>query len=90
MGLSRSHRVFANVNLQGHEMIQTIQANPGSVLLPRRELRERIPVSDMTIWRWVRDGVFPKPVSINRRNYWRTEDIEAWLAERSASRGEAA
>jgi predicted DNA-binding transcriptional regulator AlpA len=27
-------------------------------------------VSDMTIWRWVRDGVLPDPQKIRNRNYW--------------------
>ena len=37
----------------------------GERLLPRRELRGLVPVSDMTIWRWERDGLFPRHLSIN-------------------------
>jgi len=48
-------------------------------LLPRRELRRVVPVSDMTIWRWERDGLFPRHVSINGRNYWRLSEISHWM-----------
>lgn len=49
-------------------------------LLPRRELRRLVPVSDMTIWRWERGGVFPRHLSINGRNYWRLSEIMSWIA----------
>ena len=48
-------------------------------LLPRRELRRIVPVSDMTIWRWERDGLFPRHVSINGRNYWRLSEVSDWI-----------
>jgi predicted DNA-binding transcriptional regulator AlpA len=38
------------------------------------ELRQLIPVTDMTIWRWIRDPIvaFPPPVKLgpNGRNFW--------------------
>jgi predicted DNA-binding transcriptional regulator AlpA len=55
-------------------------------LLPRRELRSLVPVSDMTIWRWERDGVFPRHLSINGRNYWRLSEIADWI-DRQQSAG---
>lgn len=38
-------------------------------------------VSDMTLWRWLRDPElsFPKPVYIARRRYWREAEVVAWL-----------
>jgi predicted DNA-binding transcriptional regulator AlpA len=54
--------------------------------LPRRELRSLVPVSDMTIWRWERDGVFPRHLSINGRNYWRLSEISDWI-DRQQSAG---
>jgi prophage regulatory protein len=48
-------------------------------LLNRRQLRELIPVSDMTIWRWEQAGRFPRHLSINGRNYWRLSEVVAWL-----------
>ncbi|MCF6304462.1 MAG: transcriptional regulator [Rhodobacteraceae bacterium] len=38
-------------------------------------------VSEMTIWRWLKDPAlnFPKPIYISKRRYWRYEDVLAWL-----------
>ena len=54
-------------------------------LLPRRELRRIVPVSDMTIWRWERAGVFPRHVSINGRNYWRLSEVLDWIERQQAA-----
>ncbi len=37
-------------------------------------------VTDMCIWRWMRDPrvQFPQPVKINKRNYWKLGDLRAW------------
>ena len=42
-------------------------------------------VSDMTIFRWMRDerADFPRPVYHNRRRYWRADEIRDWWASRS-------
>jgi len=36
--------------------------------------------SHVTIWRWARDPAlgFPQPIQINRLNYRRLADLEAW------------
>jgi predicted DNA-binding transcriptional regulator AlpA len=56
-------------------------------LLPRRELRSLVPVSDMTIWRWERNGLFPRHLVINGRNYWRLSELRDWVdrQQRAAS-----
>jgi predicted DNA-binding transcriptional regulator AlpA len=54
--------------------------------LPGREVRDRYRVSDMTIWRWLRNAElkFPHPTIINRRRYWLLEEFEAWERARAA------
>lgn len=44
------------------------------------QVQARYNRSHVTLWRWVRDtGLnFPKPIQINRLNYWRLADLEAW------------
>jgi predicted DNA-binding transcriptional regulator AlpA len=39
-------------------------------------------VSDMTIWRWLRDRNlnFPQPLVINGRRLWRLDALEDWEA----------
>ncbi|MDJ0613984.1 MAG: hypothetical protein QNJ29_09925 [Rhizobiaceae bacterium] len=52
-----------------------------------RHLQERYQVTDMTIWRWVQNGLLAKPLYINRQRYW-TEDqlseFEARMATEAA------
>jgi prophage regulatory protein len=39
--------------------------------------------SRASLWRWIRDGIFPAPVKIGlRRIAWRESEITSWLKER--------
>ena len=43
-------------------------------------LKERIPVATSTLYAWMADGQFPKPVPLGARAVgWRESDIDAWL-----------
>jgi len=46
------------------------------------QVQARYNRSHVTLWRWVRDPAlgFPQPIQINRLNYWRLVDLEAWEA----------
>jgi len=46
------------------------------------QVQARYARSHVTLWRWVRDPAlgFPQPMQINRLNYWRLSDLEAWEA----------
>ncbi len=55
-------------------------------LMARRQLRQMIPNSDMSIWRWEKAGTFPKHIKINGRNYWRLSEVAAWLEQHAAAR----
>ncbi len=48
-------------------------------LISRKQLRRKIPASDMTVWRWTTAGLFPKPLKINGRNYWRSDEIDRFI-----------
>jgi predicted DNA-binding transcriptional regulator AlpA len=42
-----------------------------------------LPVSPATIWRWVRDGKFPKPIKLGASvTGWAVDEIDAFLAAR--------
>lgn len=43
-------------------------------------------ISDMSLWRWIKKGILPSPLVIERRRYWRRGEFIAALnaaAERS-------
>ena len=42
----------------------------------------RLPVSPATIWRWVREGKFPKPFKLGvSTTVWNLADVEKFIAE---------
>jgi predicted DNA-binding transcriptional regulator AlpA len=55
--------------------------------LPASAVRVRYGgISDVTIWRWVRDPRvnFPAPIKANgRHRLWKLADLEAWEASRA-------
>lgn len=50
------------------------------------QVRERFGVSDMWVWRYMRQHGFPKPVQFGgptSARHWLLSDIESWERERS-------
>lgn len=50
--------------------------------IPARSVRQLCGgISDMTLWRWLKDDKlsFPRPIRIGSRRYWRETDILSWL-----------
>ncbi len=51
-----------------------------SGLIRKRTVLSRVPFSDTTLWRRVKDGTFPKPIHISTNAIaWREADVEAWI-----------
>lgn len=49
----------------------------------------RLPVSPATVWRWVREGRFPKPFKLsNRVTVWDVSDVEAFVAQQNKGRAQ--
>lgn len=49
------------------------------------QVQARYHRSHVSIWRWMNDEAlgFPAPIKINRLNYWRVADLEAWEAKQA-------
>lgn len=63
--------------------------NQHEILLTAKQLRARYGgVSDMALWRWLRDDrlTFPQPLVINRRRYWKLSELMRWELARAAER----
>jgi predicted DNA-binding transcriptional regulator AlpA len=42
----------------------------------------------MSIWRWAREGTFPRPVRLTSRlTAWRASDVMRWVDERARGDG---
>jgi predicted DNA-binding transcriptional regulator AlpA len=45
-----------------------------------------IPASPATIWRWVKEGNFPRPIKLGpKTTVWNLDEIEVFLAQRAGS-----
>ena len=44
-------------------------------LINSAQLRKILPASQMSIWRWERQGILPKHFNIGGRKYWRLKKI---------------
>jgi predicted DNA-binding transcriptional regulator AlpA len=61
-------------------MTQSHQQENPDIIFGGAELRRRLDVSDMSVWRWVDKGIFPPPdLRINGRKYWREETYTKWV-----------
>lgn len=42
----------------------------------------KLPVSRATVWRWVREGKFPKPYKLGKSvTVWNVDEVDAFLAQ---------
>jgi predicted DNA-binding transcriptional regulator AlpA len=60
-------------------------------VLRRKELLQRLHISNTTLYAWIGAGKFPRPIQgeSSKVCYWLASDVEKWLAERVVARGEA-
>ena len=53
-------------------------------LIPQRDVAALIGVRRETIWKWSRDGSFPKPIRIGRLTRFRQVEVLAWILSRQS------
>jgi predicted DNA-binding transcriptional regulator AlpA len=57
------------------------RAAPNGVrLMSKHDVLDIIPVTFVTIWKWMRAGKFPRALIVHGKSMWRSDDIEAWIA----------
>ena len=68
-------------------MTDSIHQEPS--ILRRKQVESRTGLSRSTIYQYIQDGLFPKPVPLGPRAVgWLESDISAWICER-VERGRA-
>lgn len=60
---------------------------PATRLLRQPQVLEMTGIkSKSTLWRWILDGSFPRPIKIGpRASAWPLETIQVWIAEKQAA-----
>ncbi|MGE5539628.1 MAG: helix-turn-helix transcriptional regulator [Gemmatimonas sp.] len=55
-----------------------------SKIFRRKQVEAHTGLSRSTIYAWVRDGLFPAPISLGPKAVgWLESELDAWLAERT-------
>lgn len=70
-----------DVPLTPIEKLQALQAQmPQAGFIRQAGLLAVLPISSATLWRWVNNDAFPKPVKLSPRvTAWRYADVLDWL-----------
>jgi prophage regulatory protein len=62
----------------------------GQRIIRQDELAERLGVTRVTLWRWCRQGLLPKPLQLGPNTTgWTVQEIDAWIQARAAERDQA-
>ena len=81
--VDKATRGFATPEIQGDEL--TAKVTPPERRIQAAQVRALCAdISDMTLWRWINERDFPKPIYIGRRRYWREREVLVWLDEQAA------
>lgn len=51
------------------------------LLYKDKTIAKLLDVSRVTIWRWVRKEIFPKPFKIGASTFWKAEDVNKFIAD---------
>ena len=53
-------------------------------LVRLKEVQHRVGLGRSTIYRWMAEGRFPKPLQLGSHSVaWKQDEIDAWIAQRS-------
>ena len=56
-------------------------------VLRKKDIREKLGLSDVTIWRMERDGDFPQRIKIGPNSVgWIESEVDQWIEQRAAER----
>jgi predicted DNA-binding transcriptional regulator AlpA len=62
-------------------------SGPRLIYFEDLEPKKGIKLSEMTIWRMMKAGTFPKNVLVGQRKAWRESVIDAWIAKLPTGKG---
>ncbi len=74
-----------------HDLEKGRKPSSGERLLTEAQVRQRVPISRVSLWRWEGQGAFPKRVKLgDTRVGWSESEIDEWIEARKAARNNEA
>lgn len=61
-------------------------APPASRFITRGEVLDRVGVSFVTVWKWMRSDMFPRGREVGGRTMWIETEVERWIQSRPVRR----
>jgi prophage regulatory protein len=58
-----------------------------AALLSMPQLETLIGLNKTRIYKWLKLGLFPKPIKLGKTSRWQRAEVEHWLADLKAARG---
>jgi predicted DNA-binding transcriptional regulator AlpA len=55
--------------------------------LGARQIENLTSISRWTLWRWEREGKFPRSLKLESKRAWIESEVHEWMAQRVAERG---
>lgn len=68
--------------------IRSRSHSPDGTLMRLPEVEEMVGVKTTTIYKWMKDGKFPKPLKMGFVSLWVRAEIKAWIEEKAQQRFE--
>jgi len=57
---------------------------PPDRLMRMPQVLEVVPIAESTVWKYVKQGTFPRPVRLGRCSVWKESEVQAWLSKLTA------
>jgi|GEM_PF-4442441 len=78
--MNRDNKEKAKIAELELQLANTHKKNKGGRLIKRSELQRLLGISSVTLYRWLRKGVFPAPDAVaGDKSYWLLSSFEAWV-----------
>lgn len=58
---------------------EAVENSAKNRLLSFHQVQPQVQLSRVTIWRWEKEGKFPKHIKLGRSIRWRESDIQNWI-----------
>jgi prophage regulatory protein len=69
------------------EVLEKASPTKSERILSEAQVRQRVPISRISLWRWESQGAFPKRVKLgDTRVGWSESEIDEWIEARKAAR----